>query len=222
MRIAVIGTPNRVDELEKKISSEHELVEVKNSNFNDFDLIFDLSFDEHDNRIEVYAGLSGMPVIVGAVKKQIDQAIFDYPNHISCHFIGMNTLPTFIDRPLVEMTHIRQKEKDIMEELAKKLDWDIRWVKSRVGMATPRILFMIINEAYYTVQEGTANKEDIDLGMKFGTAYPKGPFEWCEEVGIKNVYETLLALYEDTKDERYKICPMLKTEYLRSRDKFNC
>jgi 3-hydroxybutyryl-CoA dehydrogenase len=75
---------------------------------------------------------------------------------------------------------------------------------------------MIINEAYYTVQEGTACRTDIDLGMKLGTAYPKGPFEWSEEIGIDHVYETLEALYQDTKDERYKICPLLKTEYLQS------
>ena len=80
---------------------------------------------------------------------------------------------------------------------------------------------MIINEAYYTVQEGTATREDIDLGMKLGTAYPMGPFEWCEKVGVKNVYETLDAIYEDTHDERYKICPLMKTEFLRSRMNFN-
>jgi len=222
MRIAVIGTPNRIDELEKKIPSEHELVEVKNSNFNDFDLIVDLTFDDYPGRAEVYAGLHEVPVIIGAVKQQIEQIIFNYPNRVSCHFIGMNTLPTFIDRPLVEMTCAREKEKLIMTNLAKSLNWDVRWVKSRVGMATPRILFMIINEAYYTVQEGTATKEDIDLGMKYGTAYPLGPFEWCEKIGLKNVYETLLAMYEDTKDERYKICPLMKTEYLRSRDMYNC
>jgi 3-hydroxybutyryl-CoA dehydrogenase len=34
-------------------------------------------------------------------------------------------------------------------------------------------------------------------------------------VGIKYVYETLEALYEDTKEERYKICPLLKTKYLK-------
>ena len=74
---------------------------------------------------------------------------------------------------------------------------------------------MIINEAYFTVQEGTATREDIDLGMRLGTAYPKGPFAWSQEIGLDHVYETLEAMYEDTKDERYKICPMLKTEYLQ-------
>jgi 3-hydroxybutyryl-CoA dehydrogenase len=75
---------------------------------------------------------------------------------------------------------------------------------------------MIINEAFFTVQEGTASREDIDTGMKLGTAYPKGPFEWMNEVGIENVYLALEAIYNDTKDGRYKICPLLKKEYLQS------
>jgi len=50
--------------------------------------------------------------------------------------------------------------------------------------------------------------------MKLGTNYPYGPFEWADLIGIKEVYETLHALYEDTKDERYKICPLLKRYYL--------
>ena len=53
---------------------------------------------------------------------------------------------------------------------------------------------MIINEAYYTVQEGTASREDIDLGMKLGTNYPMGPFEWSQAWGLNNIYE-LLHMY---------------------------
>ena len=75
---------------------------------------------------------------------------------------------------------------------------------------------MIINEAFYTVQEGTASKEDIDQGMRLGTNYPFGPFEWAQKIGIADVYETLEAIYEDTKEERYKICPLLKKAYLSS------
>ena len=50
--------------------------------------------------------------------------------------------------------------------------------------------------------------------MKLGTAYPFGPFEWSQLVGIDVVYETLLAIKTDTGDERYKICNQLKTDYL--------
>ena len=57
-------------------------------------------------------------------------------------------------------------------------------------------------------------REDIDKAMKLGTNYPHGPFEWCERIGVKHVYEVLEAVYEDTKDERYMISPLLKKEYL--------
>jgi len=82
-------------------------------------------------------------------------------------------------------------------------------------MITPRVVCMIINEAFYTVQEGTATEGDIDQAMKLGTNYPHGPFEWCDKIGLNDVYETLEALYQDTHDERYKICSLLKQRYLR-------
>ena len=50
--------------------------------------------------------------------------------------------------------------------------------------------------------------------MKLGTNYPFGPFEWSEKIGLVKVYELLEAIYDDTKEERYKICPKLKNEYL--------
>ena len=73
---------------------------------------------------------------------------------------------------------------------------------------------MIINEAYYTVEEGTATCEDIDLAMKLGTNYPYDPFEWTQKIGIRNVCQVLSAVFENTKDERYTICPLLRKEYL--------
>jgi 3-hydroxybutyryl-CoA dehydrogenase len=68
------------------------------------------------------------------------------------------------------------------------------------------------------LQEGTASKEDIDTSMKLGTNYPFGPFEWANKIGIKHVYETIEAIYLDTHDERYKVCPMLKTMYLKGEE----
>ena len=54
------------------------------------------------------------------------------------------------------------------------------------------------------------------MAMKLGTNYPYGPFEWCKRIGIKHVYELIEALYDDTQDERYKISPLLKKEYLKN------
>ena len=86
-------------------------------------------------------------------------------------------------------------------------------VEDRVGMVSARVICMIINEAYNTFGEGTASKEDINLAMKLGTNYPLGPFEWCTEIGVRNVYELLEAIFRDTNDERYRIAPELVKEY---------
>lgn len=216
MKIAVTGTPNRISELRNKLPSKHELVEIKNKNFNGVDLVFDLNFDDFDNRVEDYAYLKGIPIVVCAVKRQLEQEIAKYASLVECRMIGMNALPTFIDRELTEVCYYREEDKTFFESLAGELDFQFEWVKSRIGMVTPRVIFMIINEAYYTLQEGTASREDIDTGMKLGTAYPFGPFEWCDKIGIKNVFEVLQALHLDTGDVRYKICPALKTEYFNS------
>ncbi|MBG8554505.1 3-hydroxyacyl-CoA dehydrogenase family protein [Hymenobacter guriensis] len=129
---------------------------------------------------------------------------------------GFCGLPTLIDRKLLEVSLFRPDDSIKLAEVCTALGSDFRVVQDRVGMVTPRVICMIINEACYTLQEGTASVKDIDLGMKLGTNYPHGPFAWANAIGVSRVYETLENLYLDTHDERYKVCPLLKTMYLRN------
>jgi 3-hydroxybutyryl-CoA dehydrogenase len=46
--------------------------------------------------------------------------------------------------------------------------------------------------------------------MKLGTNYPFGPFEWGDKIGLNNVVKVLDAVWQYTKDERYKVCPALR------------
>jgi 3-hydroxybutyryl-CoA dehydrogenase len=218
MKIAATGTRNRLKELRSKVSSNLEIVEVKNKNFQGFDVVFDLNFDDGATSIEPYASLENTVVIVGAVKRQLEAAVGEYQGAIKCEVYGLNTIPTFLDRDKLEMTSLQNQNKPRIEKIMNDLGLSVTWVQSRLGMVTPRVVCMIINEAFYTLQEGTATKEDIDTGMKLGTAYPFGPFEWAERIGIVNVYEILRALYQDTGEGRYKVCPALKTVYLKEKE----
>ncbi|MCG9881770.1 MAG: 3-hydroxyacyl-CoA dehydrogenase family protein [Bacteroidia bacterium] len=212
---------NRIKELKEKLSGiSCELTCIDDSdllsaNIHDFDMIFDLKFDEKKEQLKYYAGLKNIPVFVCAVKQSLSKAIYDYKGKISCRLYGINALPSFINRSLWEISVAKEEDAAHLESLAQTLSVSYKLVQDRVGMVTPRIIFMIINEACYTLQEGTASKEDIDTSMKLGTNYPYGPFEWANKIGIKHVYETLEALYQDTHDERYKVCSLLKTKYLR-------
>lgn len=179
------------------------------------DLLVDLDFDDQPERILAYAHLK-TPLLLSCVKIQMAGVLAHFSLRHKKNVFGINALPGFIHREKSEMSACFPEEKEHIAPLLASCGIAPEWVDDRVGLVAPRILTMIINEAYYTVQEGTAGKADIDTGMKLGTAYPHGPFEWASLIGIKDVYEVLDALYQDTREERYKTCALLKTEYLRS------
>lgn len=221
MKILLIGDPNRVNEMRTRLSLGKDLeIEISDGDsdedFDFYDVIMDLNFDDDPSNMEIYAGLKDTPIFVNAVKLQLSEAVYTVEEKIRCQLFGINALPSFISQNKWEVSLYRKFQMEELNKLMKLFGVNFLAVEDRVGMVKSRIIFMIINEACYTLQEGTASIEDIDQAMKLGTNYPFGPFEWCDKIGITAVFETLAALYEDTKDERYKICPLLKTKYLRN------
>lgn len=213
MKVLVVGQENSLNELSERLGTGFKYTLASSIDepidLNDFDFIFDFSIQEFPDNYELYVDLPNTQVFLNTVQLSLSELGFTFgqkPNHI----FGFNGLPTFVNRSTLEVSRFPGLTTTLPSSLG--LEYEI--VQDRVGMVTPRIILMIINEAYNTVQEGTASKKDIDQGMKLGTNYPFGPFEWANKIGIANVYETLEAIYDDTKDERYKISHLLKQEYL--------
>lgn len=219
MKILLIGNDNQVAEFQQKFGTTHQYLVSNNGMLDEGilqeqELVVDFAIDESPENLELYKDIAGLPVLVNIPKMSLSELAY-FSGGVSCLLFGFNGLPTFVNREILEVSLYNEDGKPVLEELCKVLDTKFLTVDDRVGMVTPRIIFMIINEAYFTLQEGTARKEDIDQGMKLGTNYPYGPFEWSQLIGLQHVYELLEAVYEDTKDERYKICPLLKKEYLK-------
>ncbi|MCP4248192.1 MAG: 3-hydroxybutyryl-CoA dehydrogenase [bacterium] len=72
-----------------------------------------------------------------------------------------------------------------------------------------RVLVTIINEAALALDEGVANSDDIDLAMKTGTNYPKGPLEWADEIGFERCRQVLDALEAEFGDGRFAPAALL-------------
>jgi len=56
-----------------------------------------------------------------------------------------------------------------------------------------RILAPMINEAADLLAQGVASAEDIDLAMRLGTAFPKGPLATADDLGVDAVLAALRA-----------------------------
>ena len=218
MKILVVGSPGNLQEFKEKFQTDHDYAFFSDYSFEENDLktadvIFDFYIGDNPQQFELYKDLE-TNVFINVPKISLSELAY-YQESILCNLFGFNGLPTFMNRALLEVSCLKGNDESI-EKICKSLETEFIIVDDRVGMVTPRVIAMIINEAFFTLQEGTASVEDIDKGMKLGTNYPFGPFEWCEKIGIQNVYEILEAIYDDTKDERYKICPLLKKEYLEA------
>jgi len=216
MKILVIGTPGQFQECLQKLGthdythlSSHEALE---NNLPHQQVVFDFIASENLHSLSLYGGRD-VPVFLNTCKMNLLAMLSPNANAFRQVF-GFNGFPTMFNREFLEVTLANGQGEPALKKICDALGTKYLLVEDRVGLVTPRVICMIINEAYYTVQEGTATREDIDLAMKLGTNYPYGPFEWCAKIGLKNVYELLVALYDDTKDERYKISALMKKEYL--------
>ncbi len=214
MKILIIcKEKNRTDELLLTISSNHEISLNQNEiDFNKFDLIIDLNADEknYSANYSTYKKL----LIVSAVKNNLHNISKLINND---KIVGMNLLPTFINRSKKEISFLNSKYKSVFIELFDNLNWQITEVKDIVGMISPRIIAMIINEASYTLEEKTATKNDIDMGMRLGTNYPIGPFEWADKIGIRHVVEIIEGLYISESDNRYIPSNLLKDMLIKNK-----
>lgn len=214
MLILVVGNGSQLEELKSKFGKSHTYLLAETESETEkylevANLVFDFNpsentiirYREFDNPVFINSAFSSLSDLINQVNSEKRDFIFG--------FIG---LPKFVNRSALEVTTSSKKSEARLKQICAQLETDFVCVEDRVGGVTPRVICMIINEAYCTLEEGTATCEDIDLAMKLGTNYPYGPFEWAQLIGIDNVIKLLDALYEDTKDERYKVCNLLRSE----------
>jgi 3-hydroxybutyryl-CoA dehydrogenase len=162
----------------------------------------DLQFDDTPERINLLHKIAPL-VIINAVTRTLAQ--------LPHSFIRINGWHGFLNKPLIEAT-TQNGNKEAAENIFSFFHKQISWLPDISGFVRARIVAMIINEAYLTLQEGVSTKEEIDTAMKLGTNYPYGPFEWATQIGLKRVYELLCVM--GTTNSRYIPCQTLTNEAL--------
>lgn len=85
------------------------------------------------------------------------------------------------------------------------------------GLVVSRVVSLLIDEANDVVSRGVAGPGDVDLAMKAGTGYPRGPLQWGDSWGAQNVVEILDNLRHTTGDPRYRVSTRLRCRALAGR-----
>ena len=129
-------------------------------------------------------------------------------------FVRINGWDSFLSSPVIEASCLDESRKAGAENVFSQLGKTVEWLPDEPGFVTPRIVSMIVNEAYLALGEGVSTGEEIDTAMKLGTAYPYGPFEWAKKIGLQNIVNLLQALCK--KQPRYTPAEWLVQETNRA------
>lgn len=163
------------------------------------DAYFDFSVEEEGAAFMI---VKDKPVFINAVIETNSA----FPEN----FIRLNGWNGFLERDSIEIAAGEQEQE--ADKVLKILGWKYQTVPDIPGMIAPRVLSMIINEAYFGLGDEISTKAEIDIAMKLGTNYPMGPFEWSEKIGLKKIYALLKKLSE--QDKRYAVASALEKELI--------
>lgn len=203
MQIVVLANEELQKELVKQgVSPDVKIIWIDDvSGFqNHFkaDAFIDLLFKKEDRRINMLQQFVPKPVIINSVEHILDDI---YPS-----FVRINGWNGFLSAQNIEASG-SEESKANAEKVLSCFNKTIEWLPDEPGFVTARVVSMIINEAYFSLDEGVSTKKDIDTAMKLGTNYPYGPFEWAEKIGLHNVTSLLNTL--SVTQPRYRPSPLM-------------
>jgi 3-hydroxybutyryl-CoA dehydrogenase len=172
------------------------------SSHTDADAVIDLLFEYNSYDTSYLNDFLKKPVFVNSMNKTIAE--------IGLPVIRINAWPGFLKRNIAEVCCNNDTDKNEAEKVLRLLNRKAEWMPDIKGFISARVVSMIINEAYFALEENVSTKEEIDIAMKLGTNYPYGPFEWSKKVGLKNIAGLLAELY--ITEKRYQPADLLLKE----------
>jgi 3-hydroxybutyryl-CoA dehydrogenase len=127
-------------------------------------------------------------------------------------FIGMhffNPVPMMKLVELIRGIATSEETYQTVHDVATKLGKTVATAEDSPGFIVNRILCPMLNEAIFTLQEGTGTIASIDAGMKLGANHPMGPFELADFVGLDTLLSVMRVLHEGLGEDKYRPNPLL-------------
>ena len=126
---------------------------------------------------------------------------------IGMHF--MNPVPIMKLVEIIKGYSTAEETTKEIFDLSINLDKIPVEVNDYPGFVANRILMPMINEAIYTLYEGIAGVNEIDIVMKLGMAHPMGPLQLADFIGLDVCLSIMNVLYDGFKNPKYAPCPLL-------------
>ncbi|MBB85928.1 MAG: 3-hydroxyacyl-CoA dehydrogenase [Xanthomonadales bacterium] len=88
--------------------------------------------------------------------------------------------------------------------------FDVYSVADSPGLVVMRTVAMLANEACDAVHQAVCTPAAVDVAMRGGVNYPKGPIAWAAQLGADVVLGVVDHLYDHYREPRYRASPRLR------------
>ena len=194
-----------VDEIISRIEMSTELAAAEKADF-----VFEAIFENLDAKRSLFSELdkicpphtifgtntSAIPVTEIATATERVSLV------VGTHFFS--PVPMMKAVEIVKGIGTSEETAEVADNLCKALGKEtIRVNRDVAGIVLNRLNFPSTIEAIRLVEAGVATAEDIDKGMRLGFGRPMGPFETSDMAGLDVGYHAMMAVYEETKDNKF-------------------
>jgi 3-hydroxybutyryl-CoA dehydrogenase len=170
------------------------------------DFVVEAALEDLDVKREIFADLDGVVddgVVLATNTSTLSittiAAATDRPERVvGLHF--MNPVPVMNGVELVVGEHTTDETVALADEFAASLDKETWIADDKPGFVVNRVLIPWINEGIRAYDEGVAEGEDIDRGLRLGTNVPMGPLELADHIGLDICLDASETLHEELGD----------------------
>lgn len=127
---------------------------------------------------------------------------------IGMHF--MNPVPVMSLCEVVRGVQTSEATYATTKSLAERMGKKVITSQDAPGFIVNRMLIPLLNEAIFTLQEGVASPDDIDLGAQLGLNHPLGPLALSDLIGLDTVLAIAEVLYREIGDPKYRPPTLLR------------
>lgn len=199
------------DEILGKIRFESDTAALSEADF-----VIENITENYDDKARLYDGLAGIcgeNTFYGVNTSCI--SITKLANHVpdATKMIGMHFMNPVPVKKFVEMIQGERTSEETIQSataLVKRLGKDHVLVKDFPGFVSNRVMMLAVNECAFVVQDDVADPATVDKVFRQAFGHSMGPLATADLIGLDTVLNSIIVLFEEYKDSKYRPCPLLQ------------
>jgi len=180
-------------------------------------LVIEAATEDPKLKLDLYRRVSeSLPkdAVLGSNTSSISITLLASATRSPDRVVGMHFFNPPQLMPLIEIIRGEKTSDATVESIrgaAKQMQKEtVLCKKDSPGFIVNRVLIPALTEATLLVQEGVADKEDIDKAITLGLNWPMGPLKLLDYVGEDTAMSIANVLADGLKDQKYGPSPLLK------------